>query len=614
VLQRFLARQEMVFFAALTRADVRLGTAWWALVVLRATLPALLAVATGAVVGAVEDGRALTASLTALGVVFVLTQVVTPLHQTVGENLGLRVSAWLYDRLTAACVHPAGIGHLEDPELASDMSVAREFDTGVAGPPMEVALPFIAVGLVDFGAGVASAVVLFGLAWWAPLLLGGAWFATHWLLRESAVWRDRNTDEVRDASKHADYAYRMAVDPPSAKELRMFGLADWTVDRFTARRQRLHELQAAATRLRERPLALSLVTVVVANLVVFGYLGLRLSDGDLPLGRAVVFAQVAVGVSLLAFGGLNWALDGAAAPTAAVLRLESATARAGALQRVGDGPADGLPAREIRFRNVGFGYPRSDRRVFEGLDLSIPAGRSLAIVGQNGAGKTTLAKLLCRLYDPDTGAIEVDGVDLRDLDVTAWRSRVTAVFQDFMRFELTLRENVAPDRALGGAPGALGGATDDDIRAALADAGADGLADLDTPLSKQYGGGVDLSGGQWQRVALARALCAVRQGAGLVLLDEPTAQLDVRGEAAIFERVLAATRGVTTVLVSHRFSTVRRVDRICVVEQGRVVELGSHDELMAAGGRYRTMFDLQAVRFADPTEVDEEGAAYDVLD
>jgi ABC-type multidrug transport system fused ATPase/permease subunit len=603
VLKRFLARQEMVFFTALPRADVRLGTLWWVLVVLRATLPALLAVATGAVVAAVEDGGPLTASLTALGVVFVLTQVVTPLHQTVGENLGLRVSAWLYDRITDACVRPAGIGHLEDPELAADMAMAREFDNGVAGPPMEVALPFIAVGLVDFGAGVASALVLFGLAWWAPLLLGGAWFGTHWLLRESAVWRDRNTDEVRDASKHADYAYRMAVDPPSAKELRMFGLADWTVDRFTARRQRLHELQAAATRLRERPLALSLATVVVANLVVLGYLGLQLSGGDLSLGRAVVFAQVAVGTSLLAFGGLNWALDGAAAPTVAVLRLETAAARAGALQRVGDRPADGLPAHEIRFRDVGFGYPRSGRRVFEGLDLTIPAGRSLAIVGQNGAGKTTLAKLLCRLYDPDTGAIEVDGVDLRDVDVTDWRSRVTAVFQDFVRFELTLRENVAPH-----------GAPDDDVRAALADAGADGLADLDTPLSKQYDGGVDLSGGQWQRVALARALCAVRQGAGLVLLDEPTAQLDVRGEAAIFERVLAATRGVTTVLVSHRFSTVRRVDLICVVEKGRVVELGSHDELMAAGGRYRTMFDLQAERFADPAEVDEEGAVYDRLE
>ena len=141
-------------------------------------------------------------------------------------------------------------------------------------------------------------------------------------------------------------------------------------------------------------------------------------------------------------------------------------------------------------------------------------------MGQNGAGKTTLAKLLCRLYDPTSGAMEVDGVDLRDLDVVAWRARVAAVFQDFTRFELSLRENVAPR-----------GASDDDVLAALTAAGAEHLAALDTPLSTQYDGGVDLSGGEWQRVALARALCGVRLGAGVVLLDEPTAQLDVRGEA-----------------------------------------------------------------------------------
>jgi ATP-binding cassette subfamily B protein len=174
------------------------------------------------------------------------------------------------------------------------------------------------------------------------------------------------------------------------------------------------------------------------------------------------------------------------------------------------------------------------------------------------------------------------------------------VFQDFVRFELPLRDNVAP-----------AGAPDADILAALADAGAEGLADLDTPLAKGYDGGTDLSGGQWQRVALARALCAVRQGAGLVLLDEPTAQLDVRGETAIFDRILAATRGVTTILISHRFSTVRHADRICVLEHGRVVELGTHDELMALGGRYRTMFELQAKRFT--AEADEEGVSYDVL-
>jgi ATP-binding cassette, subfamily B, bacterial len=155
---------------------------------------------------------------------------------------------------------------------------------------------------------------------------------------------------------------------------------------------------------------------------------------------------------------------------------------------------------------------------------------------------------------------------------------------------------------------------DDTVRAALADAGAGALASLDTVLAKGYSGGTDLSGGQWQRVALARALSAVRLGAGLVLLDEPTAQLDVRGEAEIFERILAATRSCTTILISHRFSTVRHVDRIAVVEDGAVVELGSHDELLERRGRYWTMFTLQAQRFATGTpEEGEEEVTFDVL-
>jgi ABC-type multidrug transport system fused ATPase/permease subunit len=187
--------------------------------------------------------------------------------------------------------------------------------------------------------------------------------------------------------------------------------------------------------------------------------------------------------------------------------------------------AQNLPAREIRFRNVTFAYPGGGDAVLSGFDLTIPAGSSIAIVGQNGAGKTTLAKLLCRLYDPQAGAIEVDGADIRTFDLDSWRSRVTAVFQDFVRFELPLRDNVAP-----------GGAPDDVIKAALADAGAFESGGLDTVLARGYEGGNDLSGGQWQRIALARTLCAVRLGAGVVLLDEPTAQLDVRGEAEIFER------------------------------------------------------------------------------
>lgn len=584
---RLTARPEWAFFTSLVKADRRLGLTWWGLLAARGVLPVGFAVATGALVGRVSAGASLTGPLVAVGVVFVLLQALSPLHAAVSANLGSRTSAWLYDRLTDACVTPPGLGHLEDPDLGDDLTVAREFDLGFTGPPMSLNMDFIAGSLVELVAGFSAALALFGFSWWAPFLVGGAWLSTHWLLRESAIWRDRNTPEVRSAQRDADYAFRMAVDPPSAKELRLFGLADWTVDRFLNRRRRLFDLQYAATRLRERPLLLSLAVVAAANSLFFW----ALANAGLPLDGTVVYAQVAVGASSIAFGGLNWALDGAAAPVAAVGRLQPAMGPAGALTP-GTRPADGLPAVGIRLRGVSFGYPRTGRRVFDGLDLTIPAGSSLAVVGQNGAGKTTLAKLLCRLYEPSDGVVEVDGIDLRELDVTSWRTRVTAVFQDFTRFELSLRENVDP----------AGAATDEQVRAALVDAGADDLAELGTPLSRSYRGGTDLSGGQWQRVALARALCAVRRGAGLVLLDEPTAQLDVRGEAEIFERILAATRDVTTVLVSHRFSTVRHADRICVLEHGQVVELGTHEELMAFGGRYRTMFDLQAMRFEDESE------------
>jgi ABC-type multidrug transport system fused ATPase/permease subunit len=602
MLRNLRDRQEWKFFAILPRADRPLAIAWWAVLLLRGLLAAGLAVAVGALVGAVQHGQSLAGPLAAVGAVFVLLQVLAPIHQAVSANLGSRVSALLNDRLTTACVRPPGLGHLEDPKLTGDLTVARDFDLGMTGPPMYINMDFIASGLVMTATGLSSAAILFAFAWWAPIVLAGAWLATHWLLRESAVWHDRNTDEVREAQRHADYAYRLAVDPPAAKELRLFGLPDWVMERFVSRRTRLHELQYKATRLREKPLVWSLLIVVLANAAVFWALAAAAAEGRLDLTRLVVFAQVAMGTSAIAFGGLSWALDGAAAPVAAVLRLEPVMGARGALTAPTAPPlaATGLPAREIRFRDVTFAYPGAAHPVLEGFDLTIPAGSSLAIVGQNGAGKTTLAKLLCRLYDPQGGAIEVDGLDLRALDVDAWRARLAAVFQDFIRFELPLRDNVAP-----------GGAPDEVVRAALAEAGAGALATLDTPLARGFEGGTDLSGGQWQRVALARALCAVRLGAGLVLLDEPTAQLDVRGEAEIFERLLAATRRATTILISHRFSTVRQADRICVLEKGRVIELGTHDALMAQGGRYRTMFELQAKRFG--ASADEEGEAYDQL-
>jgi ABC-type multidrug transport system fused ATPase/permease subunit len=607
VLERLTARKEWKFFSVLPKADAGLAAAWWTVLLLRGILPAAFAIAMGVLVGAVQRGHALASPLLFAGAIFVLLQVLSPIHQAVSANLGDRTAAWLYDQLTEACVRPPGIGHLEDPTLTADLTVARDFDLGMTGPPLSISMDFISSGLVEMIGGIASALILLRYAWWAPLLLAGAWLATHWLLRESGVWRDRNNQEVRAAQRDADYAYRLAVDPPASKELRLFGLSGWTIDRFVARRTRLHELQYAATRLRERPVIWSVLLVVSANVVVFWALASAVAQGRISLGEAVIYVQSAIGVSMIAFGGFSWALDGSAAPVAAVLRLEPAMRPAGAL-RSGDRLADALPGSEIRLCDVCFSYPSSDGSspapVLEHFDLTIPAGSSLAIVGQNGAGKTTLAKLLCRLYDPQSGAITIDGIDLREFDLASWRSRVAAVFQDFLRLELPLRENVAP-----------AGAPDDVVEAALTSAGAANLASLDTILARGYSGGTDLSGGQWQRVALARALAAVSLGAGVVLLDEPTAQLDVRGEAEIFDRLLTATRHCTTILISHRFSTVRHADRICVLEHGRVIELGTHDELMALGGRYRTMFDLQAQRFhlPDPEGVTPGGVPYDAL-
>ncbi|HEY7626136.1 MAG TPA: ABC transporter ATP-binding protein [Ilumatobacteraceae bacterium] len=602
MIDRLRRRQEWQFFRELRRAAPMYAIGWWILIVLSGTLPAVTSIAFGWLVSAITRHASLAAPLIMVGVSFSLMLIAQPLHQVVSSNLGSRMAAHLYDRLMATCVAPAGIGHLERSELTTDLTMARDFDLGMMGPPLDISMDFIAGGLVDLVVGISAAILLAWFHWWAALLLIVAWGSTHWLLRESGVWKDRNTDEVRTAQRHADYSYRLAVDAAPAKELRFFGLAGWVTDRFVGARRRLYDLQYEATRLREKSIAGCLLIVLAANGVVFWLLADGAADATLTTARVVVFVQAAIGVSSVAFGGLNWALDGAAAPVAALVRVEAAVG-AGTLTRGERRVEPG--AKEIHFGNVSFAYEDGGRPVLDGFELTIPAGSSMAIVGQNGAGKTTLAKLLCRLYDTTSGTIEIDGHPLESLDLDGWRSQVTAVFQDFIHFELPLRNNVAP-----------AGAPDDVIRDALAAAGGADLAggDLDTILSKGYPGGTDLSGGQWQRVALARALCAVRQGAGIVLLDEPTAQLDVRGEAEIFERVLEATRECTTILISHRFSTVRLADRICVVENGKVVELGTHDALMARGGRYRTMFDLQAQRFAAglPEEGEEE-VTYDVL-
>ncbi|MFF5211926.1 ABC transporter ATP-binding protein [Streptosporangium sp. NPDC000396] len=249
----------------------------------------------------------------------------------------------------------------------------------------------------------------------------------------------------------------------------------------------------------------------------------------------------------------------------------------------------------IRFENVSFGY--GDQAVLRGLDLEIRAGCSTAIVGLNGAGKTTLVKLLAKLYEPGGGRITVDGTSLCEIDADLWQRRIAIIFQDYVRYELSAADNIG----LGALP------LLHDEAALLAAAERAGAVEvvrslpegLRTPLSKAYSGGRDLSGGQWQRIAIARAFLAVAAGASTLVLDEPTAQLDVRAEVEFYDRFLDLTQGLTTVIISHRFSTVRRADRIVVLEHGRVAEAGTHAELLDLDGRYAHLFRLQARRFAD---------------
>jgi ABC-type multidrug transport system ATPase subunit len=456
---------------------------------------------------------------------------------------------------------------------------------------------------------------LAGYRWWAPLLVGGAWLSTHFILRESSVWKIWRDPNVVDAQRHADYAYRLAVNAPAAKEVRLFGLADWAVDQFAARRTWLADALLTARRLHQGPLAQpdpdrrqQRPALLVA--------GERCQRRRAVVGRAVVFAQPrSAPARSRSAKSIGFQSDRAAhsesarscrrhgtrrrliplLPRGEVIRCAIGTSPQPSPGARGKSPAVHAEQR-IRFNRYVSVIPAIRARCSTASISPFPPARRWPSLDRTGAGKATLAKLICRLYDPDAGTVTVDGIDLRDLDVAAWRTRVAAVFQDFIRYELPLRDNVAP-----------AGAGDEAVRAALQLARASDLCSLDTILSRAYGGGTDLSGGQWQRVALARALHAVQAGAGVVILDEPTAQLDVRGEAEIFDAILSATRGCTTILISHRFSTVRHADRICVLEAGRVVELGSHDELIARGGRYKTMFELQASRFWQDEETADAG-------
>ncbi|HEX5870187.1 MAG TPA: ABC transporter ATP-binding protein [Longimicrobium sp.] len=605
--------------ATLSRWRALLGLLWSAsrwrvavfgvLVLLVGLLPTAVVLCTGALIqaipGVIESGlggpggsaamMALAGLAGGLAALAVLGNVLSQQAGVLDAALALEV----HHTVARVTLETPDVAPLEDPAFADEMEAVQDAERrGVLQRPVTQLSSILTTRLRGMGAFA----VLLGFAWWAPLALAVGWRLTNRVYL-TAMERGLSAKSGPGAAllRRSEYLRSLAVDPAAAKEIRIFGLAGWTVgqygDAWLDALGVLWKNRKADRRLN----AAAIVALGVSHAAVLGALGIAASRGDVQLAALFVFVQAVLSTSDLGLIGdaQNWTAQTLhLAGRVDTLRERLRPAAAVEAPRVATtAAAKGV---SVRLDDVRFTYRGRQRPTLDGMTLHVPAGQSLAIVGENGAGKSTLIKLLCGLYAPDGGSITLDG----GVSPVQARGRIAVIFQDFVRYRLPLRENVGF--------GHLRGMDDTPaLEAALRDAGGGALLDRlpkgwDTVLSREFEGGVDLSGGQWQRVALARALAAVRGGAGLLILDEPTAALDVRAETELFERFLELTKDVTTVLVSHRLSSVRRADRIVVIADGRVAEDGTHDELMALGGRYAEMYSLQADRFAEAAVVGEE--------
>ena len=576
------------------RADARLTVAVVAIAVVQGLLLPVITLATGALVGALNAGRSPTTAVVTIGVIFVVQRVLDPVVSELAGMLMRSVDEAMTERVMRALASPPGLAHVEDPSVLDAAAQAQGALTGFTPGTAAAQLPFLVKRLIW---AASSLLIVAGYKWWlVPVLVVAYYFAFRFQRHhhnEVTLVMHGNTDMLR----RVYYLRTLALTHTVAKETRVFGLAPWFVTRY--RSEWFDVMRDIWARRREywpQIVGLSALLLIVEG-GALAMLSRDAIDGKIGVGAAVAVAQAILAASVAA--QFDW---GYVAPTEALIALEKlqeleAKAERAAHTIAGEQDADDMPTASIRFDNVRFTYPGRDEPVFDGFTLDVEAGRSLAIVGENGAGKTTFVKLLSRLYDPEAGAVLVDGVDLREIDPASWRRRLAPVFQDFLQLEVSAYDNIAfgslpdhDDAARVHRAGDLAGA------APMIDRLANGW---DTVLTREFSGGTQLSGGEWQRLALARALFAVQCGAGVLILDEPTAAMDVRGEAEVYDRFLELTRGVTTIVISHRFSTVRRADRIVVVEHGRVVEDGSHDELMTLGGTYASMYRLQAARFIE---------------